>query len=127
MGTPLDERTGPWRVVIECPTPVGEPPAQHRVVFTGTGDHEPAEVLGTPAVGWDLALEDAASVDLAPPTPSHRAERRLKVVLIAEMAIAALARRASHGPRARSRRPCARRRAGSASPSRSASPRSRSA
>ena len=90
MGTPLDERTGPWRVVIECPTPVGEPPLQHRVVFTGTGDHEPAEVLGTPAVGWDLALEDAASVDLAPPTPSHRAERRLKVVLIAEIAIAAL-------------------------------------
>jgi hypothetical protein len=90
MGTPLDERTGPWRVVIECPTPVGEPPLQHRVVFTGTGDHEPAEVLGTPAVGWDLALEDAASADLAPPTPSHRAERRLKVVLLAEMAIAAL-------------------------------------
>ena len=90
MGTPLDERTGPWRVVVECPTPVGEPPLQHRVVFTGTGDHEPAEVLGTPAVGWDLALEDAASADLAPPMPSHRAERRLKVVLLAEMAIAAL-------------------------------------
>jgi hypothetical protein len=90
MGTPLDERTGPWRVVIECPTPVGDPPLQHRVVFTGTGDHEPAEVLGTPAVGWDIALEDAASVDLAPPTPSRRAERRLKVVLIAEMAIAAV-------------------------------------
>ena len=90
MGTPLDERTGPWRVVIECPTPVGEPPLQHRVVFTGTGDHEPAEVLGTPAVGWDVALEDAAGVDLAPPTPSHRAERRLKAVLIAEIAVAAL-------------------------------------
>lgn len=90
MGTPLDERTGPWRVVIECPTAVGEPPLQHRVVFTGTGDHEPAEVLGTPAVGWDVALEDAANIDLAPPTPSHRAERRLKVLLFAELAIAAL-------------------------------------
>ena len=90
MGTPLDERTGPWRVVIECPTPVGEPPLQHRVVFTGTGDHEPAEVLGTPAVGWDVALEDAASVDLAPPMPSHRAERRLKTLLVAELAIAVL-------------------------------------
>jgi hypothetical protein len=88
MGTPLGERTGPWRVVIECPTPIGDPPLQHRVVFTGTGDHEPAEVLGTPAVGWDIALEDAASIDLAPPMPSRRAERRLKVVLIAEMAIA---------------------------------------
>jgi hypothetical protein len=90
MGTPLDERTGPWRVVIECPTPVGDPPLQHRVVFTGTGDHEPAEVLGTPAVGFDVALEDAAGADLAPPTPSWRAERRLKIVLIAELVIAAL-------------------------------------
>lgn len=90
MGTPLAERTGPWRVVIECPTPVGDQPVQHRVVFTGLGDHEPAEVLGTPAVGWDLALEDAAMVDLAPPTPSWRAERRLRFTLIAEMAIAAL-------------------------------------
>ncbi len=90
MGTPLDERTGPWRVVIECPTPLGDPPLQHRVVFTGTGDHEPADVLGTPAVGWDLALEDAASVDLAPPAPSWRAERRLKAVLAAEAVVAAL-------------------------------------
>ncbi|MGZ8613808.1 MAG: hypothetical protein ACXWX4_03900 [Actinomycetota bacterium] len=90
MGTPLDERTGPWRVVIECPTPVGDPPVNHRVIFTGTGDHEPAEVLGTPAVGWDVTLEDAASVDLAPPTPSRRAERRLKVVVIAELVVAAL-------------------------------------
>ncbi len=90
MGTPLDERTGPWRVVIECPTPVGDPPVNHRVIFTGTGDHEPAEVLGTPAVGWDVTLEDAASVDLAPPTPSRRAERRLKSVLIAELVVVAL-------------------------------------
>ena len=89
-GTPLDERTGPWRVVIECPSPVGAPPVNHRVIFTGTGDHEPAEVLGTPAVGWDVAIEDAASVDLAPPTPSRRAERRLKAVLIAELVVAAL-------------------------------------
>ena len=88
--TPLDERTGPWRVVIECPSPVGDPPVNHRVIFTGTGDLEPAEVLGTPAVGWDVAIEDAASVDLAPPTPSRRAERRLKAVLIAELVVAAL-------------------------------------
>jgi len=90
MGTPLDERTGPWRVVIECPTPIGDPPVSHRVIFTGTGDHEPAEVLGTPAVGWDVSLEDAAGADLAPPAPSHRAERRLKAVLIAEVAVATL-------------------------------------
>jgi hypothetical protein len=88
MGAPAAERTGPWRVVIECPTPLGDPPVQHRVVFTGLGDHEPAEVLGTPAVGWDLALEDAAIVDLAPPTPSWRAERRLRFALIAELVIA---------------------------------------
>ena len=67
MGPALAERTGPWRVVVECPTPVGDPPLQHRVVFTGLGHDEPADVLGTPAVGWDLALEDAAIVDLAPP------------------------------------------------------------
>ncbi|MDH4111575.1 MAG: hypothetical protein OEV60_02695 [Actinomycetota bacterium] len=90
MGTPLAERTDPWRVVIECPTPVGDPPVQHRMVFTGTGDHEPAEVLGTPAVGWDSALEDAATLDLAPPTPSRRGERRLKAVLLAELVIGAL-------------------------------------
>ena len=90
MGTPVAERTGPWRVVIECPIPVGDPPLQHRVVFTGLGDHEPAEVLGTPAVGWDLSLEDAATVDLAPPVPSLRAERRLRFVLAGELAIAAL-------------------------------------
>lgn len=90
MGHAFAERTGPWRVVVECPTPVGEPPVQHRVVFTGLGHDEPADVLGTPAVGWDLALEDAAIVDLAPPTPSLRAERRLRFTLVAEMAIAAV-------------------------------------
>ena len=47
-------------------------------------------MLGTPAVGWDVALEDAAGADLAPPAPSRRAERRLKAVLIAEIAVAAL-------------------------------------
>jgi hypothetical protein len=91
MISPRAERTGPWRVVIECPTPVGDPPAHHRVVFTGAGNHEPAQVLGTPAVGWDVALEDAAGVDLVPPLPAHRAERRLKAVLIAELVIAAIA------------------------------------
>jgi len=90
MRPSLGERTGPWRVVIECPTPVGDPPVSHRVVFTGTGDHEPVEVLGTPAVGWDVALEDAAAGDLAPPVPSRRSERRLKAVLIAELVVAAL-------------------------------------
>ncbi|MET0801798.1 MAG: hypothetical protein ABWZ53_11600, partial [Actinomycetota bacterium] len=90
VSAPLAERTGPWRVVIECPTPVGDPPVHHRAVFTGSGEHEPAQVLGTPAVGWDVALEDAAGVDLVPPLPAQRAERRLKMVLIAELAIAAL-------------------------------------
>ncbi len=87
---PLGERTGPWRVVVQCPTPVGDPPTTHRVVFTGTGEPEPLEVLGTPADGWDAALEDAAVDDLAPPVPSRRSERRLKAVLLAELVIAAL-------------------------------------
>jgi hypothetical protein len=86
---PLGERTGPWRVVVQCPTPVGDPPTTHRVVFTGTGEPEPLEVLGTPADGWDAALEDAAVDDLAPPVPSRRSERRLKAVLIAELVFAA--------------------------------------
>lgn len=88
---PRSERTGPWRVVVECPTPVGDPLTHHRVVFTGTGNHEPEQVLGTPAVGWDVALEDAAGADLVPPMPTNRAERRLKAVLIAELVVAALA------------------------------------
>jgi hypothetical protein len=87
---PLGERTGPWRVVVRCPTPVGDPPTSHRVVFTGTGEPEPLEVLGTTADGWDAALEDAAVDDLAPPVPSRRSERRLKAVLVAELVIAAL-------------------------------------
>jgi hypothetical protein len=87
---PLGERTGPWRVVVQCPTPVGDPPTSHRVVFTGTGEPEPLEVLGTTADGWDAALEDAAVDDLAPPVPSRRSERRLKAVLVAELVIAAL-------------------------------------
>ena len=90
MGTPLDERTGPWRVVIECPTPVGDPPLQHRVVFTGTGTTSPPKCWAPRPSAGTSRSRTPPSADLAPPTPSRRAERRLKIVLIAELVIAGL-------------------------------------
>jgi hypothetical protein len=79
----------PWRVVVECPVATGEPPIHHQVVFTGTGDPEPAEVLGTPAAGGDVVLERQASTDAVLPFPAARAERRLRFLLIGAAAAAA--------------------------------------
>jgi len=77
----------PWRVVVECPEPEGDPPVHHRVVFAGSGDPEPLDVFGTPAAGWDVVLEDAAEADLAPPVATYRAERLLKAALVGELIV----------------------------------------
>jgi hypothetical protein len=78
----------PWRVVVECPVATGQPPANHLVVFTGTGEPEPAEVLGVPAVGGDVVLERVALQDAVPPIPATRAERRLRVGLLGAAIVA---------------------------------------
>jgi len=80
----------PWRVVITCPEAEGVPPVSHRTVFTGSGDVEPSVMIGTPANGFDVALETSAEVDLEPATAVATLERRLKVLLFAETAIAGL-------------------------------------
>jgi hypothetical protein len=84
-----EEHVGsPWRVVVECPEVEGDPPEYHRVVFTGTGDPEPLDVFGTPAAGWDVVLEDAATTDLAPDRATGRAESFLRGLLVVEVATA---------------------------------------
>jgi hypothetical protein len=81
-GSMTSNRTpNPWRVVVDCSVPTGQPPAVHRVIFTGTGESEAADVLGIPAVGGDLVLEDAARRDTLSPFPARRAERALKLGL----------------------------------------------
>jgi hypothetical protein len=77
----------PWRVVVECPEPEGDPRVHHRVVFAGSGDPEPLDVFGTPAAGWDVVLEEAAEADLAPPVATYRAERLLKAALVGELIV----------------------------------------
>ena len=85
-----NEARTPWRVVVECPVPTGQPPANHLVVFTGTGEPEPAEVLGVPAVGGDVVLERVAMQDAVLPIPATRAERRLRVGLLGTAIAAAI-------------------------------------
>jgi hypothetical protein len=80
----------PWRVVVDCPVAEGDPPVDHRMLFTGTGDPEPPVVLGVPAGGWDAMIEDGA-VELDPPSEVHRAERRLRVLLLTQIGVTALA------------------------------------
>jgi hypothetical protein len=77
----------PWRVVITCPEPEGVPPVSHRTVFTGTGEAEPAVMVGTPANGVDVALEISAESDLEPANAVATLERRVKVLLFAQVAI----------------------------------------
>ncbi|MDP9185164.1 MAG: hypothetical protein M3O29_05805, partial [Actinomycetota bacterium] len=80
------DRVGrPWRVVITCPVPEGEPPSAHRVVFAGSGEPEQLDVFGIPASSWDLALEASASTDLTPSHGTRRAERLLAWLLLAEV------------------------------------------
>jgi hypothetical protein len=90
---PYDVRTAdrvgrPWRVVITCPAPEGDPPTEHQIVFAGTGDAEQLDVFGIPASSWDLALEASASTDLVPARGTRRAERTLAGVLIGEALVA---------------------------------------
>ena len=58
--------TDPWRVIVTCPRPEGTEAATHDVLFTGTGDPEPAVVYGTPVDAWDVEVEAAALQDMAP-------------------------------------------------------------
>ena len=78
----------PWKVVITCPE-VPDGGRAHRVTFSGTGEPEPAVMYGTPADGWDAVMEDSATSDLVPSRALDRAERRLKITLLVEAAVAA--------------------------------------
>lgn len=82
-----DRAAEAWRVVITCPEPEGSPPVSHRTVFTGTGRTEPAVVIGTPADGFELALERSAEVDLVPSSATATLERRVMVLLAGELAV----------------------------------------
>ena len=84
-----EESRRPWRVIVECPVATGEPLTRHQMIFTGTGETEPVEVLGTPAVGNDVVLDRAASKEAVMPFPARRAERGLQIALLAAALIAA--------------------------------------
>ena len=84
-----EESRRPWRVIVECPVATGEPLTRHQMIFTGTGETEPVEVLGTPAVGNDVVLDRAASKEAVMPFPARRAERGLQIALLAAAVIAA--------------------------------------
>ena len=84
-----EESHRPWRVIVECPIATGEPLSRHQMIFTGTGESEPVEVLGTPAVGNDVVLDTAASKEAVMPFPARRAERGLQIALLAAALIAA--------------------------------------
>ena len=81
-----EESHRPWRVIVECPVATGEPLTRHQTIFTGTGETEPVEVLGTPAVGNDVVLDTAASKEAVMPFPARRAERGLQIALLAAAA-----------------------------------------
>ncbi len=89
-GSAPQQATRPWRVVVECPVPTGEPPTRHSVVFSGDGSVEPVEVLGTPAADSETALNTAAQRDAVLPFPARRAERRLGIAIVGAIAIGAL-------------------------------------
>jgi hypothetical protein len=76
-----------WRVLIECPVPVGDPPTRHKVIFTGRGDVEPTTVYGLPLAGRELLLEEAANTELAPASAIRRADWRLRAILGGELAV----------------------------------------
>ncbi len=85
-----DRSRSPWRVIIECPIATGDPLTRHQVMFTGNGDPEPAEVLGTPAGGTDIVLEKAARRDVVPPYPAKKGERRLAIAMLTAAALGAV-------------------------------------
>lgn len=89
-GSAPQQTTQPWRVMVECPVPTGEPPVRHSVVFSGDGSVEPVEVLGIPAAGAETALNTASQRDAILPFPARRAERRLGIAIVGALAIGAL-------------------------------------
>jgi hypothetical protein len=76
-----------WRVLIECPVPVGDPAQFHKVIFTGRGDIEPTTVYGLPLAGRELLLEEAANRELAPAAAIQRADWRLRAIVGGELAV----------------------------------------
>lgn len=88
-GGDVDEaQAAPWRVVVECPVPEGEPPTRHQTVFTSPTEPESPVVYGTPAGGMDSMLEESASRDLAPSSAVSQADRRLRWLVLAEVLVA---------------------------------------
>lgn len=89
--TPLADgrvvRTDPWRVIVTCPRAVGTPPVAHDVVFTGTGHPEAVIAYGTPVGTWDAEVETAALLDMAPKAETSRLERRVGMLLGAEVIV----------------------------------------
>jgi hypothetical protein len=89
--TPVSDRpavqTDPWRVIVTCPRAEGTPPVTHDVVFTGTGDLETASAYGTPVGTWDAEVEAAALLDMAPSAETSRLERRVGMLLGAEVIV----------------------------------------
>ncbi len=79
---PLDMRTAPWRVIVECPVPPADGAERHSVLFTGTGEPEPPVVYGVLPPARDAMLEEAAATDLNPAREVRRAELRLKTLLL---------------------------------------------
>jgi hypothetical protein len=78
----------PWRVVVTCPVAEGSPPVHHDVVFTGLGPIEAGVVEGMRATGYDALVEEGARTDLAPDRDLARTERRLSLLLVAEIGLA---------------------------------------
>jgi hypothetical protein len=87
VGAPAD---APWRVVITCPQPEGNPPMHHDTVFTGTGAEEAVIVQGTRPDGLDAVLERDANRDLGPAAELARTERRLATLVIGEVVVTLL-------------------------------------
>jgi hypothetical protein len=84
---PLDMRTEPWRVLVECPVPPADTAERHSVLFTGTGEPEPPVVYGVLPPTRDVFLEEAAAGDLNPANEVRRAEFRLKALLLGICAV----------------------------------------
>ena len=92
--TPIHSHVGavtePWRVIVTCPRAEGSPAATHDLLFTGTGDPEPAIVYGTAVDAWDAEVEAAALQDMTPGAETSRLERRTWMLLGVEVLIGVL-------------------------------------
>jgi hypothetical protein len=78
-----DRGLEPWRVVIECPVPEGDPPVAHRVVFAGDDRIAPGEVFGVPLAGREALFEEVATTRWAPAASLERVEGRLRWLMVA--------------------------------------------